>query len=295
MSQNALFLARLTAMKHGRQPQRAAVAGYLLAHWAQLDACTITSAAEETHTSYATVCRVLKDVGVTGFRELKQAARSEPAADARIEQQLDACDLDSAEPLAPVDIRRRICDFSASVAAHCFDAVKPETAAAVVQALRDARMIYFAGMGTSAVTARYAYTKLFRLNPNCAFDSDVILAKMRAAMLQKGDVLFVISSSGRTKPMIETAALAKRAGATVIALCDFVQSPLTALADLAICTTVRDSNKYVDMDFPLIQGQITIIDVVYACLYREAQRVSSHKFRKTVAAVQAEKDGADVK
>ena len=30
MSQNALFLARLTAMKHGRQPQRAAVAGYLL-------------------------------------------------------------------------------------------------------------------------------------------------------------------------------------------------------------------------------------------------------------------------
>ena len=122
MSQNALFLARLTAMKHGRQPQRAAVAGYLLAHWAQLDPITNPSAADETHTSYATVCRVLKDVGVTGFRELKQAARSEPAADARIEQQLDACDLDSAEPLAPVDLRRRICDFSASVAAHCFDA-----------------------------------------------------------------------------------------------------------------------------------------------------------------------------
>lgn len=133
-------------MKHVGQPQRAAVAGYLLAHWAQLDACTITSAAEETHTSYATVCPCAERRRRYRIPRTKQAARSEPAADARIEQQLDACDLDSAEPLAPDDLRRRICDFSASVAAHCFDAVKPETAAAVVQALRDARMIYFAGM-----------------------------------------------------------------------------------------------------------------------------------------------------
>lgn len=288
MSKSTLCLAHLTTMKHGKPSQRAAVADYLLTHWAQLSECTVESVAEATHTSYATVCRVMKAIDVTGFRELKQLARAAADSGTHIAQPPDVCD-DRSESLTPDDIRRRICEFSASVAAHCLDGVPTGTIHAVIQALRTARLIHFFGLGTSAVTAQYAYTKLFRLNPNCAIDTDVILAKMKAAGLRKGDVLFVISSSGRTKPVIETAELAKRNGATVVALCDFVQSPLAGLADLAICTTVRDSNKYIDTDFPLIQGQITILDVIYAGICREAQRISAHRLRKTTAAIRKEK------
>ena len=111
-------------------------------------------------------------------------------------------------------------------------------------------------------------------------------------MLGSEDILFVISSSGRTKSVIESAKLAKKQGAVVIAVCDFINSPLTMLADFAICTTVRDANKYLDADFPLIQGQITIIDILYQYIYHALNDSAEVSFRKTMSAVENDKYGS---
>ena len=112
---------------------------------------------------------------------------------------------------------------------------------------------------------------------------------MKASVMRKSDVLFVISSSGRTKSIIETAKIAKQNGVTVITLCDYLQSPLAEISDINICTTVRDSNKYLDMDFPLIQGQITIIDIIYSCMYNQKKVSAAVRVDKTANAVKEDK------
>lgn len=129
---------------------------------------------------------------------------------------------------------------------------------------------------------------MFRLKLNCSFDTDIIISKMKASVMKKDDVLFVISSSGRTKPIVETAKIAKQNGASIITLCDFLQSPLSEISDINICTTIRNSNKYLDMDFPLIQGQITIIDILYSCIYNQS-KISSMMVDKTTYAVENDK------
>ena len=113
---------------------------------------------------------------------------------------------------------------------------------------------------------------------------------MSSSLLEKGDLLFLFSSSGRTKAVIEAAKIAKTKGVTVVAISDFINTPLCRWADVTICTTVRDANKFLDTDFPLIQGQITIIDILYKYLYFRWEKSSEENKSTTLTAIKGDKE-----
>lgn len=286
MANHILYLVRLDSIRKNAHGADRKLAEYILAHPETVTHLTVQKLAEQTDTAYATVCRFFKKLGADGFREFKKSISEELAQNRGLavsppEFNTHAASFD--------DIGKQICDYSASIVGSCHKFLKNDRIEAVVSFMKKAELIHFIGLGTSAVTARYAHTKFFRLKPGCSFDTDIILSKMKAAQLGSGNILFAISSSGRTKSVLEIAKLARQNHATVISLCDFVDSPLANLSDISICTTVRESNKYIDIDFPLIQGQITIIDILYACLYNRTAATASEKFQKTKNAVDADK------
>ena len=290
MENNSLYIARLCAMRNDDKKKTwARIADYISANLESTGNFTIDLLAEKTDTSYATVCRFLKEIGVSGIKEFKKIILSEIKQHKKLELKLENYNVENGENLSYDRISDNVCDFSASVVANCCDALKEEMIEKIITLFDKANFIYFVGLGTSAVTALYAYTKMFRLKLNCSFDTDIIISKMKASVMKKGDVLFVISSSGRTKPIVETAKIAKQNGAAIISLCDFFQSPLAGISDISICTTIRNSNKYLDVDFPLIQGQITIIDILYSCIYNRNKALSAMKFNKTTHAVRDDK------
>ena len=98
--------------------------------------------------------------------------------------------------------------------------------------------------------------------------------------------LIAVSSSGRTKTIVEAARLAKDGGARVIVLTDYKNSPLTRSADLLLSTTNRQSPDDPSAELPLIQGQLTIVDMVYALL---SARVCIEGVAKTRVLVLADK------
>ena len=49
----------------------------------------------------------------------------------------------------------------------------------------------------------------------------------------------------------------------VISLCDFAVSPLTQCATIQLHTTPRDTTLFLELDMPLIIGQITLIDILF--------------------------------
>ena len=284
MSGNMLYLVRLDAMRKSGHGAESKIAGYILLYPERVQNMTIQELAEQTDTSYATVCRFFKKLGESGFLEFKKLFREElgrrKLRDVTLEFNIEHESQTSFE-----EICGRICDYSASIISSFPRILKRERFERLVHILKKAEQIYFIGLGTSAVTAQYAYTKFFRLKPTCSFDSDIILAKMKAVQMKSTDVLFAISSSGRTKSILEIARVAKDSGATIISICDFANSPLSNLSDYFICTTVRESNKYIDTDFPLIQGQITLIDILYAYMYNSSPEYSGQKFKRTKEAV----------
>ncbi|MBQ8551517.1 MAG: MurR/RpiR family transcriptional regulator [Clostridia bacterium] len=282
---NSFSIVKLKSLKNRSNLAEGRLIDYLTEHTSEAADMTISVLAERADVSYATVCRLVKRLGFEGFKEFKRTLREELSEDDRGMEQLDTR---MSRERSVTEIIGNVCGLSISIAKSCKNTVSPKALEEVAAKISNAGFIYFVGFGTAAVTAHYACTKLFRLKVPCAYDSDIIIAKMKVSLLKKGDALFAISSSGRTRGIIELAKPAKESGITVVSLSDFVGTPLSKYSDISFCTTACDSGKYVDEDFPLIQGQINIIDMIYNCCFNSISD-SSYVFEKTKSTVRSEK------
>ena len=112
---------------------------------------------------------------------------------------------------------------------------------------------------------------------------------MKISIMTGRDVLFAISSSGRTQNIIKGVTLAKENKVTVISLSDFAISPLTKISDFNLYTTPRNVKFFMNIDMPLIIGQIAIIDVLYSCCCVRMAERASENYRKTKASADSEK------
>ncbi len=288
MNTSGSLISRIRTLAEEGRGANAGIAAFALAHLDTLPYLTLAELAERTNTGYATVCRFFKALHLRGFRDLKARLLAEK----RIEtENREFCSpLDSETITDACQLPERICRFYSDTILDCGRGITPNLIREITETLHRANFIFFVGLGTSAISAQYAYTKFFRIKSSCACDSDIIISKMKAAVMDTQSVLFAISSSGRTKTVLEVARIARANGAKVITLSDFAGSPLSKLADIALSTSVRDSNKYIDTDFPMIQAQITVIDILYAGMYGYLQKDARLDFRKTASAVIPDKD-----
>lgn len=129
-----------------------------------------------------------------------------------------------------------------------------------VDHLLQAKQISFFGLGASGPVALDAQHKFFRFNlPVTAYD-DVLMQRMVASASHTGDVIVIISYTGRTRELVEIAELAGETGATVIAI-TAPGSPLANVCPLVITVPeVEDTDIYMPMTSRLTQ--LTILDVL---------------------------------
>ncbi|WP_354625635.1 MurR/RpiR family transcriptional regulator [Psychromonas sp. MME2] len=129
-----------------------------------------------------------------------------------------------------------------------------------VDVLTQANKISFFGLGASASVAKDALNKFFRFNiPVLCFD-DVVMQKMSSINSNDGDVLVLISHTGRTKALVEVAQLARKNDAFVIAL-TASNSPLALQSNLVLSTNVpEDTDIYMPMASRI--AQLVLIDVL---------------------------------
>jgi RpiR family carbohydrate utilization transcriptional regulator len=90
--------------------------------------------------------------------------------------------------------------------------------AALARAGREGRRIEFYGVGNSGIVAQDAQHKFFRLGVRAAAVLDGHVQVMSATLLEPGDCAVIISNSGRSKDLLDVADIARRKGATVIAI-----------------------------------------------------------------------------
>ncbi len=132
--------------------------------------------------------------------------------------------------------------------------------ATAVDHLMQAKQISFFGLGASGSVARDAQHKFFRFNlPVVAYD-DVLMQRMVASASHTGDVIVIISYTGRTKDLVEIARLATSSGATVIGL-TLEDSPLANVCSVVLSVPhVENTDVYMPMTSRLTQ--LTILDVL---------------------------------
>ncbi|CNI79826.1 MULTISPECIES: MurR/RpiR family transcriptional regulator [Yersinia] len=129
-----------------------------------------------------------------------------------------------------------------------------------VDLLTQAKKISFFGLGASAAVAHDAMNKFFRFNIPVIYFDDIVMQRMSCMNSSEGDVVVLISHTGRTKSLVELAHLARENDATVIA----ITSRDTPLADEATLSLLLDVPEDTDVYMPMVSriAQLTLVDVL---------------------------------
>jgi RpiR family carbohydrate utilization transcriptional regulator len=126
--------------------------------------------------------------------------------------------------------------------------------------IQDGRRVEFYGVGNSGIVAQDAQHKFFRLGVNAIAYSDAHVQVMAATMLKPGDCAVIISNSGRSRDLIDTAEIARKKGATTIVI-SASGCPLTQHASILLAVDhPEDYDRYSPMVSRLLH--LTVIDIL---------------------------------
>lgn len=137
-----------------------------------------------------------------------------------------------------------------------------EMAELIIRTFRDGGRLYLCGNGGSAADAQHVASELVgRLRvkrrglPAVALSTDTsvltsvgnddgydrVFSRQVEALMEKGDVLWAFSTSGKSPNVLRAVESAKDRGARIIAFTGRTNSPLQALADLCLCADAASS------------------------------------------------------
>lgn len=111
------------------------------------------------------------------------------------------------------------------------------------QMLLKAKRIFLFGLGTSSTVVLDAQYRLSQLGLWATACTDILLMGVTGANMEEGDVVLAVSHSGRTKAVVDATRLAKKKGATVLAITSFMDSYLYKESDVAV-TVFADEETY---------------------------------------------------
>ena len=254
----AYILDRIERQLDTLSRSEADVGRWVLEHPRQVIDQSIGELAVAAGVSEPTIIRFSRSVGVSGFRELKtRLIANLQRPESYLHHDVDAQD-------SAIDAAGKVLERSIWALVELREQIPKQPIEAAVEAMAAARQLVFSGLGASGIVAEDACHKFFRLGIPCssAVDSQTIL--QRAAIAGAGDVHVAISHTGQWPDLVRAMALARRHGATVIALTD-PQAPLAEQASLVIeCHAPEDTNLFTPMCSRL--AQLALLDVLQVAL-----------------------------
>lgn len=184
----------------------------------------------------ATVVRLCRTVGVSGYAEFKRLLARQlldpPAKDETGEItsgrsmgevvesvfKLNILNLKKTLEVAAIEEYDRACDAIAKAGKICFFAI-----------------------GDAMFPCSYACLRLKRIGYDCFADSDADVQVVNACNMKKSDVAIAISHSGRTKQVVEAMRIAKERGAVTICITKAGKSELTKYSDIVLYNVTTDT------------------------------------------------------
>lgn len=123
-----------------------------------------------------------------------------------------------------------------------------QTLQRVVDLILKAKKIEIYGIYRSSIVAMDLYYQLLQLGLSAAFVSDVLMCSVSAALLDEFDLVIAISSSGRTKDVLDAVKIAKANRVPVVCITSHREAPLVKLSDEALLCASSGSSISNRMD-----------------------------------------------
>ena len=216
----------------------AKVADLILADPFRILETSVSAAAKLAGVSQPTVIRFCVAVGFSGYQEFKLRL-AQSLALGRAATHSVISDTDTLGGVAD-----KIFEYTMTSLDWARQHLDREALAQTVDMLAGAASIEFFGFGASAIVAMDAQQKFPLFGVPCRAQSDSHQQIMTASMLRPGDVVVVISNTGRTRQIVEVAQVARANGGKVVGIVG-AEGPVSAVCDVTlIVETLDNTNVY---------------------------------------------------
>ncbi len=228
--------------------------------------------------SEAMIVKIVKKLGFSGFREFRRALTDYNSSEtANLYSEISPDDT-STEIIAKVfgTAKQALEETLAILDISAFD-----RAASI---LHGARHRDFYGIGGSAQIARDAAHKFLRIGLRAQVHDDAHMMLMSASVLGPDDCVLAFSHSGTTNAVLEPLAIARDKGARTIAISNYVDSPISSLVDVVLCSTAQGSPLLGENAAARI-AQLSILDALFVVIAHTDAEIYENNLSKTMNAV----------
>jgi len=230
-----MLLSQVEAMRDQLRPSERKLADYVIDAPREVLDLTMTDFAVRAGVSQPTIARFCQALGFSGFREFKIRLAQSVASDVPAPSVFR--DVRPDEPAGGVVAK--VLDRTIGALLQVRNSLSSDSVGTAITLLAQARRIEFYGAGGSGIAALDIQHKFFRLGvPSVAY-SDPHTYTTSAALLGAGDVVVVVSNTGRTRDILDAVKSALEGGAKVIAI-THGNSPLARMATVGLFANVDE-------------------------------------------------------
>lgn len=237
----------------------AAIAHAVLDHPDHVARMNISQLAKFSSTSVASIVRFSKAMGFKGFPDFRMALVGELSR--REHRGLNGSELDGGITLqdSPEEVIRKISQADARAIQSTAERLDVKNFVATVDAWEKAETIGLIGIASSGYVVMDLQLKLNRLGKRAIAWTDTHSALTSISLLKPDDVLMAVSHSGTTVDIVDVMTEFKSRGVTVILITNNFRGPATALADLVLFTSARETTFRSGATASRI-AQLTVVD-----------------------------------
>ncbi len=231
---------------------------YLINNTREAVEMDIHTMAKKCFCSPATIIRVCKKNGFSGFKDLKHALQN----DINFSQQLNQVNLTSSADEKLPNIVANVLNANISAIQNVYNLLDFEELNQIVTLLLSSRYIYLYGIGASFLVAKDLQQKFERINKRTFLYEDIHLQLVSSTNLEKDDIAIIVSYSGLTKEIIEITKNVKMRGGKVIAITKYGTSRLSSLSDYNLFVPTLEKPLRVGASSSRV-SQLSVVDILY--------------------------------
>ena len=240
--------------------QRAAT--YIMEHGPACSRMSVAEVAEAAGCSGASVIRLCKELGYSGYAEMRfniQQSAADPS-----NQRLSILESDSTEAVVEKALR-----FTQQSINSVFSLLDMETLDRASRHIVNAKQVLLCSMGSACGAALAGANHLLSAGINATFQMDDLLLMRTVSYYGPEDVVIGINYDGNAKSVVDTLMTAKRNGATTILITSFPKSLGAKYADILLLTPRRNVNSSLNYSTTTI-CQIMLVHLLLANAWQQA-------------------------
>lgn len=245
------------------------LAEYILAHSEQVIYSTMKSLGKNAGTGDATIVRLCKKLGFSGFSQLKIALAQESMVPQKKENETSYYGASA--------------DMLINSIRKTEQLINPKSLDKAVDLLLNAQRVYLFGVGHSGESAKDYEKTWLRIGLIAQAETDPHIQVQVSTLLSDKDVVIGLSLSGHTRDTYDSLELAKESGAKIITISNDLNSPISQLGDARLQTAVGEF-----MNIGSVAGQISqlyLCDVLARGYEKKTDRDTNKMKEKALRAV----------